>query len=121
MVVAFFSAIFTALQWKSSERSADAAERSAEAAEESAESTKVLTQTGQRAWVALQTNEVARTQSGDDRGLKYKHPWPDAESRAYASDRCAPQKLNSSLGRSPYQVTLNASDRRRIRWRKTFC
>ena len=69
MVVAFVSALFTALQWKSSERSADAAERSAEAAEESAASTKALTETGQRAWVALQPADVSKDQSGKYAGL----------------------------------------------------
>jgi hypothetical protein len=51
LIVAAFAGIFTALQWKSAERSADAAEASAEAAKDSARTSRTAFEVGQRAWV----------------------------------------------------------------------
>jgi hypothetical protein len=53
LIVAAASALFTALQWKSSERAADAAEKSAEAAEKTADSTKTFAELGARPWVLV--------------------------------------------------------------------
>jgi len=58
LVVAAFAALFTALQWKSAERSADAAEASAKAAKDSAETYKTALQTSQRAWLVFNPLDI---------------------------------------------------------------
>ena len=64
LVVAAVAALFTGLQWKASERSADAAEKSANSAEGSAQATKVLAEVGQRAWLVVNPLDIESLETG---------------------------------------------------------
>jgi len=68
MVVAAVAAFFTIMQWRSAERSADAAEVSAGAALASAQTSRTAFEVGQRAWV-VHDSTVSQIEPPDEDGM----------------------------------------------------